>query len=127
MCGVRAAPGPEAGPGATCASDARLLAQLERLDDVLDLDVVERPQPDTALVALADLGGVVLEPLERVDHEVVVDHHAVAQQPGLRVPADLPGTDDAARDVAELAAAEDLADLGGPELDLLVLRLEHAA
>src|SRR3954465_401963 len=108
-------------------SVARLLAHLEGLDDVLVLDVVERPQADAALVALADLGDVVLEPAERVDEEGVVDHAPAAQQPRLRVPADLAGPDDAAGDVAELAAAEHLAHLCGAELHLLVLRLEHAA
>ena len=40
----------------------RLLPHLERLDHVIDLDVVVRPEADTALVAVADLGRVVLEP-----------------------------------------------------------------
>ena len=34
-----------------CDSDPRLLPHLERLDHVVDLDVVERPEPDTALEA----------------------------------------------------------------------------
>src|SRR4051794_38765012 len=120
----RRSPAPRARP---VASAAGLLAQLERLDDVLVLDVVVRPQSDAALEALADLGDVVLEPPQRVDEEIVVDHDARPQQPRLRVPPDLARPDDAAGDVAELAAPEDLADLSRPELDLLVLRLEHAA
>src|SRR3954471_4954322 len=80
---------------------ARLLAHLEGLDDVLDLDVVERPETDTALVALADLGHVVLEPAQRLDREVVGDDHAVADQPGLGVPGDRPAADDGARHVAD--------------------------
>src|SRR4051794_12309679 len=131
VCMIGARDGGGAGPWRTRrhlrASDAGLLAQFERLDDVLVLDVVVRPQPDTALVALADLGDVVLEPPQRVDEEVVVDDDARPQQPRLGVPPDLARPDDAAGDVAELAAAEHLAHLGGPELDLLVLRLEHAA
>src|SRR3954466_24215 len=55
-------------------SGARDLAHLEGLDHVVDLDVVERPQADTALVTLADLGGVVLEPAEGL-HRQVVGHH----------------------------------------------------
>src|SRR4051812_6918470 len=113
-------PGP--GPG----SVARLLADLERLDDVLDLDVVERPEPDTALVTLADLGHVVLEAAQRLDGQVVGDHDAVADQPGLRVPVDGPAADDRAGDVADPRHPEDLADLRAAEGDLLVLRLEHA-
>ena len=65
--------------------DPRLLPQLERLDDVVDLDVVERTKPDTALEALANLGRVILEPLQRLDREVVGDDRAVANQPGLAV------------------------------------------
>src|SRR3954449_5087641 len=113
-------PGP--GPG----SVARLLADLERLDDVLDLDVVERPQADTALVALADLGDVVLEAAQGLDGEVVGDDDPVADQPGLRVPVDGPAADDRAGDVADARHPEDLADLRRAERDLLVLRLEHA-
>src|SRR4051794_15601950 len=107
-------------------SVARLLAHLEGLDDVLDLDVVERPQADTALVALADLGDVVLEPAQRLDGQVVGDDDAVADQPGLRVTDDRAATDDRTRDVADARHPEDLADLRGAELDLLVLGLEHA-
>src|SRR4051812_16474938 len=104
----------------------RLLADLEGLDDVLDLDVVERPQADTALVALADLGDVVLEAAQRLDGEVVGDDDAVADDPGLRVPVDRAGPDDGTSDVADARHAEDLADLRRAERDLLVLRLEHA-
>src|SRR3954469_21279614 len=46
---------------------ARLLTQLEGLDHVIDLDVVERPETDTALVALPHLGRVVLEATQRLD------------------------------------------------------------
>src|SRR3954471_6605716 len=107
-------------------SVARLLAHLEGLDDVLDLDVVERPQADTALVALADLGDVVLEAAQRLDGEVVGDDHTVTHQPGLRVPVDGAAADDRPGDVADARHAEDLADLRRAERDLLVLRLEHA-
>src|SRR3954463_15753791 len=117
-CGGRGGRGP--------FSVARLLAHLEGLDDVLDLDVVERPQADTALVALADLGDVVLEPAQRLDGQVVGDDDAVADQPGLRVTDDRAATDDRTRDVADARHPEDLADLRRAELDLLVLRLEHA-
>src|SRR6059058_3056519 len=67
---------------ARTSSGARLLADLEGLDDVLDLDVVERPQADTALVAVADLGDVVLEAPQRLHGEVVGDDGAVTDQPG---------------------------------------------
>src|SRR3712207_741729 len=107
-------------------SRARLLAHLEGLDDVLELDVVERPETDTALVAVADLGHVVLEATQRLDGEVVGDDPPVADQPGLRVPGDRPAADDGARHVADPRHPEDLADLRRAERDLLVLRLEHA-
>src|SRR4051812_10448191 len=107
-------------------SVARLLAHLEGLDDVLDLDVVERPEADTALVALADLGDVVLEPAQRLHGQVVGDDDAVAQQPGLGVPVDRAVAHDRAGHVADLRDAEDLAHLGAAEPDLLELRLEHA-
>src|SRR3954464_11012921 len=107
-------------------SVARLVADLEGLDDVLDLDVVERPQADTALVTFADLGHVVLEPAQRLDREVVGDEDAVTDDAGLRVPVDRAGPDDRTGDVADARHAEDLADLRRAEPDLLELRLEHA-
>src|SRR5882757_1449647 len=105
---------------------AWLLAKLERLDDVLGLDVVVGPQADTALVAFPDLGRVVLEPLERLNRQVVRHDHAVADQPGLAVPADLATAHDRTGDVADPRHPEDLPDLGGTELHLFELGLEHA-
>src|SRR6185503_788240 len=69
-------------------SAARLLAELERPDDVTDLDVVEVVDGQTALDALADLGCVVLEPLQRRQLGVVDDHRAVSDQSDLRVAPD---------------------------------------
>src|SRR5690606_24804188 len=89
-------------------------------------DVVVVAERQAALVALAYLGGVVLLPPQRRDGEVVRHHGAVAHQPGLGVAPDDPGADEATGDVAEPAGAEDRADLGGAERDLLVLGLEHA-
>src|SRR5450756_1710546 len=105
---------------------ARLLAHLVRLDHVIDLDVVERPQPDAALVTVADLGRIVLEPLERVDGEALAHHLGAPQHPGSRAAADDARPHERTGDVAEPAGAEHLAHLCGTELDLLVLRLEHA-
>src|SRR3954451_476271 len=117
-CGGRGGRGP--------FSVGRLLAHLEGLDDVLDLDVVERPEADTALVALAHLGDVVLEPAQRLHGQVVGDDDAVAQQPGLEVPVDRAVAHDRTGHVADLRDAEHLAHLGAAEPDLLELRLEHA-
>src|SRR3984957_13569420 len=103
----------------------RLLPHLERLDDVLDPDVVVA-DADAALVALADLGRIVLEPAQRLHREVVGDHHAVPDHPRLAVSGDRAGADDAARDGADPRHLEELADLGGAKLDLLELGLEHA-
>src|SRR4051794_29688142 len=108
------------------ASAARLLPHVEGFDGVTLTDVVEGAESDTALVAFADLRGVVLEPLERLDGQARRDHDPVAHQPGLGVPPDLAGPDDAAGDVAELARPEHLPDLRAAQLDLFELRLEHA-
>src|SRR5450432_857910 len=89
-----------------------LLFHFERLDHVVDLDVVERAEPDTALVPFADLSSVVLETLERFDLEMVVDDHTVANQAGLGVSGDHARANETAGDVAELARAEDVANLG---------------
>src|SRR5690606_30718379 len=110
---------------AVSASGAGLLPHLEALDDVADLDVVVA-DADTALEALADLGGVVLEAAQRRHREVVGHHHAVADEPGLGVALDDTRGDHRTGHVADPRDLEDLADLGGAELDLLVLRLEHA-
>src|SRR4051794_4853028 len=107
------------------ASGARLLAHLVGLDHVLQLEVVERSEVDTALEALADLGDVVLEPAQTRDLDVLGHDRAVAQNPRPGPALDLAGPDDRTRDVAELAGPEDLAHLGAAELHLLVLRLEH--
>src|SRR3712207_6152779 len=94
-------------------SGARDLAHLEGLDDVVDLDVVERPQADTALVALADLGGVVLEPAEGLHRQVVGHHGTVADEPRLGVADDRAAADQRTGDIADARHAEDLADLRG--------------
>src|SRR3954470_17303002 len=107
-------------------SGARDLPHLEGLDHVVDLDVVERPQADTALVALADLGRVVLEPAEGLHRQVVGDHGTVTHEPCLRVADDRAAADQRTGDVADLRHPEDLADLRRAELDLLVDGLEHA-
>src|SRR2546430_8493290 len=106
--------------------DAGLFPHLVRLDDVADLDVVVVAERQAALEALADLGGVLLEPLERGDGDVLGHHRPVAQQPGLGVAPQETRPDDAAGDVADLGRTEHLPDLRGAQLGLLVLRLEHA-
>src|SRR5690606_28772961 len=87
----------------TNESGANLLDHFDRLDLVPDLDVVEPPEPDPALEALADLGDVVLEPAQRLDREPVGDHDAVADDPGLRVARDGAAPHEHTGDVAELA------------------------
>src|SRR3954453_15892260 len=111
---------------ATYMSGARLLLHLEGLDDVVDLDVVVVAERDTALETFTHLGDVVLEPAQTRDRDVVGDHGAVPDEPGLGVADDRAGADDAAGDVADLARAEHLADLRSAELHLFELRLEHA-
>src|SRR6266536_1781437 len=127
-CGTNATGPGAAAPGpvvATYRSAARLLTHLERLDDVLDLDVVEPTQRDAALEALTDLGRVVLEPPQRGDRRVFGDHRTVADDPGAGVAPDETGAHQAAGDDADLRGAEHLAHLGGAELRLLVLGLEQ--
>src|SRR6516165_6534141 len=103
----------------------RLLPHLVGLDHVLDLDVAVT-DADAALVALADLGDVLLEPAQRVHAEVLRHHNTVADQAGLAAPVDRARTDDAAGHVADARHPEDLADLRRAELRLLELGLEHA-
>ena len=69
---------------------------------------------------------VVLEPAQRVHGQVVRDHHAVPDQPGLAAAVDRAGPDQAARDVADPRHPEDLPDLGRAQLGFLELGLEHA-
>src|SRR4249919_2194017 len=107
-------------------SGPRNLLHLEGFDDVALLDVLVVPQDETALEALADLGCVVLLPLQRRQVEVVRHDGAVADQSYLGVASDHTAGDHAAGDVAELRRAEDRADLRLAEGRLLELRLEHA-
>src|SRR5208282_1113047 len=106
-------------------SGAGLLPHLERLDDVVDTNVVVA-EADTALEALANLGRIVLEPAQRVDREAARDHHAVADQAGLAVAGDRAGADDAAGHVADSRHPEDLPDLSRAQLDFLEDGLQHA-
>src|SRR3546814_20193 len=96
------------------------------LHDIADLDVLEVLENQTTLEALADLGRVVLLPLERGQVEVVRDNVAVAQHARLGVTANGAVDDHAACDVAGLGRAEDLADLRLAQDSLFVFRLEHA-
>src|SRR5690242_177906 len=105
-------------------SGPRLLPHLVGLDRVPDVDVAVA-DADSALVALADLGHVLLEPAQRVHGEVLRHHDAVADQAGLAAPVDGAGTDDGAGHVADPRHPEDLADLRRAELRLLELGLEH--
>src|SRR5665648_770957 len=104
---------------------ARLFPHLVRLDHVIDLDVVERPQPDAALVTVADLGRIVLEPLERVDGEALAHHLGAPQHPGSRAAADDARPHERTGDVAEPAGAEHLAHLCGTELDLSLIHISE--
>src|SRR3984957_16412928 len=106
-------------------SGAWLLPHFEGLDHVTDLDV-SIADADTALKAFADFGRVILEPAQRVDAEVVLHHDTVPDQPGPAVPDDSAGANDRTGHVADLWHPEDLAHLGGTELHLFELGLEHA-
>src|SRR5699024_6714071 len=105
---------------------ARFLAHLVGLDHVTHLEVVERPQRETALETVPNLSRVILIALQGVECEVLLDHDIVPQQAGLRVPPHDAFADHATGDGAHLGGLEGLPNLGLAELDLLVLRLEHA-
>ena len=112
-------------PHIATESVTSLLAHLPGLNDVASGDILVT-QRDTALVALADLGDIVLLATQGRDLEVLGDNHTVAHQASLGAALDRAGADDRTGDVAELAGVEDLTDLRGAQLDLLVDRLEHA-
>src|SRR3954447_7761318 len=99
----------------------RLLAHLEGLDHVADLRAAEAGHGQTTLEALTDLGGVVLEPPQRADRDVLRHHDALAQNSRLGVAAEETGADQTAGDETDLGRAEHLADLRRTLLDLLVL------
>src|SRR6476620_2227468 len=107
-------------------SGTRLLAQLEGLDHISDLDVVVGTQADTAFEAFAHLGRVILEALQGIHTEVVGHDDAVANEPRLAVTSDGSRSDERTRHIADAWHPEHLADLGGAELNLLELRLQHA-
>src|SRR5215471_9694400 len=112
-------------PASYVASVPRLLPHLVGLDHVAEVDVVVA-DADTALVALADLGHVVLEPAQRLDREALRDHDTVADQAGPAAAVDGARPHDAPGDVADPRHAEDLPDLRRAELHLFELGLEHA-
>src|SRR5665811_691789 len=107
-------------------SGTRDLAHLVGLDDVANPDVVEATEVDAALEALANLGHVVLETTQTGDLDALADDGTVTEDPRLGAALDLAGADQRTGDVTELGGLEDLAHLGGAQLDLFVLRLEHA-
>src|SRR5215467_10788033 len=102
-------------PASYVVSVPRLLPHLVGLDHVAEVDVVVA-DADTAFVALADLGHVVLEPAQRLDREALRDHDTVADQAGSAAAVDGVRPDDALGDVADSRHAEDLFDLRRAEL-----------
>src|SRR5262249_13172804 len=92
LCGLRTSRwrrGQPAGP----------LLHLVALDDVADLDVLERLQPDAALVPARHLAHVLLEAPQAGD-PTVVHHHVVPQQACLGAAHELAVDDEAARNDA---------------------------
>src|SRR5207247_7759354 len=68
-------------------------------------------QLDATLEAGLDFAGVLLDPAERLDREVLGNDGAAAREPDLAAALDVPVGDEAAGDVAEAADLEHLADL----------------
>src|SRR3954466_4097354 len=91
------------------------LTGLEELQDVALLDVGVALEHDSALLALIDLGDVVLEAAQRAD-PAGPDDRAVADQAGVRIARDLAVGDDAAGDRADAGGLEGLLDLGLAEV-----------
>src|SRR5690606_22779511 len=87
---------------------------LEALDLVARLDVVVGLHADAALGIRAHFVDVLLEAAQRFQL-ALEDHRLVAQHADRLVAPDHALDDHAARDGAELRAAEDLADLGGAD------------
>src|SRR6266545_4696626 len=110
---------------ATNIASSRDLDHLECFDLVAFLDILEVLQADAALVAGRDRAGVLLEAAQRADPPLV-DDHAVADQPCPRASGDLAGGDVRAGDHPDPRHAEELPDLGGAELALLVLGGQQA-
>src|SRR5687768_4453902 len=94
------------------------------LDDVVDLDVVEVLDTDTALEAFLHLAHVVLEPLERRD-DALVHLDALAHHAHARLAVDHPAAHHAAGDGADLRDLEDLADLRLAQDDFALLGTQH--
>src|ERR1044072_3989775 len=101
------------------------LFDLVGLDDVAVLEVLIVLQADAALVAVANLADVVLEPAERRDL-AVVDDDAVAHETRPRVASDRARPDVAPRDDAELRHPEGLPDLRLAEDPLALLWFQQA-
>src|SRR6266545_1899001 len=110
---------------ATNIASSRDLDHLECFDLVAFLDILEVLQADAALVAGRDRAGVLLEAAQRADPPLV-DDHAVADQPCPRASGDLAGGDVRAGDHPDPRHPEELPDLGGAELALLVLGGQQA-
>ena len=70
-------------------SRSGLLTHLVGLDDVLDLDVVEVAEVDTALEPLTDLGDVVLEATQPGDLDALGNDRTVTDDPRLGAALDL--------------------------------------
>src|SRR4030042_2983900 len=81
------------------------------LQEVALLEVLELLQGDAALQVLLDLGGVVLQALER-GHAPLVDDLLVADDPNLGVAADLAVRHQTAGDLTDLGDLEHFTDFG---------------
>src|SRR3954449_5851832 len=101
------------------------LTGLEELQDVALLDVGVALEHDAALLALVDLGDVVLEAAQRAD-PAGPDDGAVADQARLRAAGDLAVGDDAAGDRPDAGGLEGLLDLGLAEILLDLLGLQQS-
>src|SRR4051794_37141598 len=101
------------------------LTGLEELQDVALLDVGVALEHDAALLALVDLGDVVLEAAQRAD-PAGPDDRAVADQAGLGTASDLAVGDLTAGDRADARRLEGRLDLGLAERLLDLLGLEHS-
>src|SRR3989454_9193849 len=104
---------------------ARDLLDAIRLDQVSHFDVVEVLDADAALEALADLAGVVLEPLQRRDGPFV-HLDAVADDADARGPRNHAAADVTSRDRAHFRDLEYLPDFRLPQHHFLLFGRQQA-
>src|SRR5205807_3121876 len=97
----------------------------EGFNDIAFLYVIEVADADTALHAVADIAGIVLEALERRDF-AFVDLNTIAQQAHVGIALDLPIQDIATGNYADLRHFEGVAYFSPAQVGFLIDGIEQA-